>query len=66
VSVDPFVVKILVLALCAAFAVIAGLVAGILTFAGGTGLPGAALAGGGAFVLVLPVALTVAKELGMP
>jgi len=61
----PLAVRVLAVALCAAAAVIAGLVAGILTVAGGTGLPGAFLAGGGAFVVTLPVALTVAEKVGV-
>jgi hypothetical protein len=61
----PVAIRVLTVVLCAALAVIAGLIAGILTFAGGTGLAGSFLAGGGALVIVLPVALTVAEKLGM-
>jgi len=65
VAMSPVLVQALAVALCAALPVIAGLLAGIPTVAGGIALPGAFLAGGGAFVVVLPVALTVAEKLGV-
>jgi hypothetical protein len=58
------VVKLLAVALCLAVAIIAGLVAGILAFVNGSRPAGAVLAGGGAFIVVLPTALTVASTLG--
>jgi hypothetical protein len=61
---DRLVIKLLALALCAAVSVIAGQVAGILTFATGAGLAAAFLTGGGAFLTVLPVTLMVAAALG--
>lgn len=46
-------------------AVIAALVTGILAVAGGANLAAAAISGGGAFVLVVPVALLVESHLGL-
>ncbi len=63
VPVDPFVVRCLVVALCAAVSVSVALVAGILTRADGASLPGAVLAGGGAFAGALVLALTVANAI---
>jgi hypothetical protein len=45
-------------------ALIVGLTAGLLAVVNGTRPAGAALAGGGAFFVALPVALSVAAALG--
>jgi hypothetical protein len=55
--------RVLTVALCAALAVIAGLIAGILTVLTGAGLPAAVLAGGGAAGGVLALGLGVAAFL---
>ncbi|MCM3886659.1 hypothetical protein [Frankia sp. R82] len=53
----------LVVALCLSLSMIIGLLAGILAFANGTRLAGAMLAAGSAFLLGLPVTLSVATTL---
>ncbi|ORT50896.1 hypothetical protein [Frankia sp. KB5] len=58
------VVKPLEVGLCLAVAMIAGLVAGILAAMNGSRPAGAVLAGGGAFIVVLPTVLTIASTLG--
>jgi len=58
------VLKLLVVALCATISLVAGLAAGILTALNGSRPAGAVLAGGGAFLATLPVALAVAQTLG--
>ncbi|MBL7491924.1 hypothetical protein I6A60_20350 [Frankia sp. AgB1.9] len=58
-------VRVLAVALCAALAALAGQTAGVLAYAGGADLVAAFLTGGAAFVLVLPVTLTVAEKLGV-
>jgi hypothetical protein len=63
-TVTDIAIRALAVALCAATALIVGLAAGILAFANGTRPAGAALAGGGAFVVTMPVALSVAAVLG--
>lgn len=60
---DPVAVRVLSVVLCAAAALIAGLIAGILTAAGGARPARAALAGGAAAVAVMPIALSVAATL---
>ncbi|WP_054569685.1 hypothetical protein [Frankia sp. R43] len=65
VSVDPFplLVRVLVVALCAAVSAIAALVAGILVRLDGASMASAALTGSGAFASTLILALVVAGVL---
>ncbi|ADP78974.1 hypothetical protein [Pseudofrankia inefficax] len=62
---DRVLVRVLAVGLCAALAALGGQTAGVLAYAGGADLVAAFLAGGAAFVLVLPVTLTVAEKLGL-
>jgi hypothetical protein len=61
---DSVAIRVLVVALCTTVALIVGLTAGLLAVVNGTRPAGAALAGGGAFFVALPVALSVAAALG--
>ena len=61
---DPVAIRVLTVALCTMAALIVGLTGGILAVANGTRPAGAALAGGGAFIVALPAALSVAAALG--
>lgn len=63
VSADPFLVRCLVVALCAAVSFSVALVAGALVRIDGASWAGAALAGGGAFATALVLALAVAGVL---
>lgn len=56
-------VRCLVVALCAALAVVVALVGGFLSWANGTSPAGAVLTGGGAFAGALALALAVAGVL---
>ncbi|KPM51197.1 hypothetical protein ACG83_37630 [Frankia sp. R43] len=62
-SSDPFLVRVLVVPLCAAVSFNAALVTGALVWMDGESLPGAVLAAGGAFAGALLLALAVADVL---
>ncbi|MFD9789618.1 hypothetical protein ACFWXK_01580 [Streptomyces sp. NPDC059070] len=62
---SPFAVQVLLLVLAVVSSALVAVVAGVLCHVAGTGIAGAVLYGGGAFILWMTLSVTVLTALGL-
>lgn len=60
-----FAVQVLLITLAFVSSLLVGMIAGVLSHASGTDVPGAVLYGGGAFILWMTLSVTVLTALGL-